>query len=62
MKLDKSCKTCEFWNGEGCRESGVTFRVADTEKEKSCWHMSLAYFSEVRENKNQNVALASNVV
>lgn len=58
MNLDKSCKTCQFWNGEGCLECGVSFGVTDADKEKSCWRMSLEYFSEYKEKKSAQLVMS----
>lgn len=47
MKIDRSCKTCEFCNHESvCIRTGndrYNESIDTTDKEQSCWSIGLAY-------------------
>lgn len=47
MKLDKSCKTCEFSNGVVCMDIFYGEEIVDFNIQRDCWNISMTYFSEL---------------
>lgn len=57
MKIDKTCKTCEFCFHEGtkkiCASAYYGEEIKDFKTQKECWEISFPYFCELREKLEQ---------
>lgn len=57
MKIDKTCKTCEYnfiSNGKNiCASVNYGEEIKDFEKERDCWSIGLEYYIELIENLNE---------